>query len=113
MNTLSTIEVARETLLRKRDSLLKRRAGLHSDQEELMEHHETDVPDVAADVTSARLLDRLDDVERTELERVTRALERLDVGLYGRCIVCKKQIPQERLRALPEADRCASCTNSH
>jgi RNA polymerase-binding transcription factor DksA len=42
-------------------------------------------------------------------ERVREALGRLDAGTYGRCIDCGRELPDERLEARPEADRCVDC----
>ena len=41
-----------------------------------------------------------------EAERVELALERLASGDYGKCIDCGKDIPAERLEAIPESVRC-------
>jgi DnaK suppressor protein len=41
-----------------------------------------------------------------EAENVELALRRLAEGDYGRCIDCGKEIPRERLDAIPEAVRC-------
>jgi YteA family regulatory protein len=41
-----------------------------------------------------------------ELLDMVRALERIDSGKYGMCEVCGKDIPLERLEALPTATRC-------
>lgn len=38
------------------------------------------------------------------LLEVTRALERIKNGTYGRCAFCKKPIPMERLEANPAAE---------
>ena len=35
------------------------------------------------------------------LIQVEEALKRLDNGTYGQCIICGKQIPEERLEAIP------------
>jgi len=43
------------------------------------------------------------------LQDVTRALERLDEGRFGRCERCGTWIERERLSVLPEARRCAPC----
>jgi RNA polymerase-binding transcription factor DksA len=43
---------------------------------------------------------------QTELNRVERALERLNEGTYGTCEVCGNDIGSERLEALPETSRC-------
>jgi RNA polymerase-binding protein DksA len=42
----------------------------------------------------------------TVLRQVNDALRRMDEGTYGRCEVCGKEIPIERLEALPHATRC-------
>jgi DnaK suppressor protein len=41
-----------------------------------------------------------------EAENVELALRRLAEGDYGKCIDCGKDIPAERLEAIPEAVRC-------
>jgi DnaK suppressor protein len=41
-----------------------------------------------------------------EAERVELALRRLASGDYGKCIDCGKDIPAERLEAIPESVRC-------
>jgi DnaK suppressor protein len=41
-----------------------------------------------------------------EAENVELALRRLADGDYGRCIDCGKEIPRQRLDAIPEAVRC-------
>ncbi|MFY9462774.1 MAG: TraR/DksA C4-type zinc finger protein [Candidatus Sungiibacteriota bacterium] len=40
----------------------------------------------------------------TRLLQVNRALERIKIGGYGICAVCKKPIPLDRLRANPAAE---------
>ena len=47
----------------------------------------------------------LEQVE-AELADVEHALRRLDDGTYGTCEVCGKQIPEERLEALPATRLC-------
>lgn len=37
------------------------------------------------------------------------ALQRIDKGEYGRCIVCGKLIEKERLEAVPHAQMCFNC----
>jgi RNA polymerase-binding transcription factor DksA len=52
-----------------------------------------------------RELSLLEDVE-AEIADVRRALVRLDRGGYGRCEACGRQIPDERLSAVPAARFC-------
>jgi DnaK suppressor protein len=41
-----------------------------------------------------------------EAENVELAMQRLADGDYGRCVECGKEIPRERLEAIPESVRC-------
>jgi DnaK suppressor protein len=49
----------------------------------------------------------------TALADVERALEKLDIGSYGMCDRCGRQIPPERLEAIPSAVLCVSCSATH
>jgi len=42
-------------------------------------------------------------------QEVLDALDRLDAGTFGRCVVCGTTLPEERLEARPEAARCVNC----
>jgi DnaK suppressor protein len=44
--------------------------------------------------------------EQHLLTDVQQALERIEQGTYGLCIVCGQPIPEKRLEALPWAARC-------
>ena len=44
------------------------------------------------------------------LKRITKALSLLNLGKYGKCEKCGKQIEQKRLEAMPEAFLCISCS---
>jgi len=40
-----------------------------------------------------------------ELEEIDQALNRIEMGEYGRCIDCGKKINKERLKIMPYADQ--------
>lgn len=44
--------------------------------------------------------------EQALLTEIGQALERLDNGTYGKCVVCGEPIPEKRLEAIPWAARC-------
>ena len=44
-----------------------------------------------------------------EERRIAEALRALSDGTYGTCLGCNRQIPPERLEAVPEAVRCLDC----
>jgi DnaK suppressor protein len=49
----------------------------------------------------------LDDRDIAQTHAIERALRAMQRGEYGRCVDCGREIPFERLRAVPWADRCA------
>lgn len=51
------------------------------------------------------------DEARTTLSDIDAAERRLSDGLYGRCTTCGRQIPPERLEALPAAPTCVDCAS--
>lgn len=51
----------------------------------------------------------IDELMKTELKKIDAALERMEKGVYGTCLKCQKEIPLERLRAYPQAQRCLDC----
>ena len=46
------------------------------------------------------------------LDRVERALEKLDEGTYGTCDACGKSIPAPRLQAMPDSVLCVTCAGA-
>jgi len=40
------------------------------------------------------------------------SLARLELGQYGRCVKCEREIAEQRLRGLPFALRCEECEES-
>jgi RNA polymerase-binding protein DksA len=47
--------------------------------------------------------------EEQLLEEVEAALERIEAGNYGNCQLCSREIPKQRLDALPQAATCIEC----
>ena len=45
----------------------------------------------------------------SRLERVERALEKLEAGTYGTCDACGSAIDPRRLQAAPESTVCVAC----
>lgn len=46
---------------------------------------------------------------RDQLERLERARQNVEAGTYGVCAACGQAIPEGRLRAVPDAERCVAC----
>ncbi|MCM3175424.1 TraR/DksA C4-type zinc finger protein [Paenibacillus sp. MER 99-2] len=52
----------------------------------------------------------VDDTLKDEFDQVSEALERMEDGSYGTCITCGKDIPFERLEAIPYTAYCIDDT---
>lgn len=48
-----------------------------------------------------------------KLNKVKKALAKIEKGSYGICINCKKEIEKERLLANPTAETCVSCLSKN
>jgi|CXWL01.1.fsa_nt_gi RNA polymerase-binding protein DksA len=108
MNPLETI--AKETLLARRRALSRLFEDNRAEEKRLAENVDPDWPDRAASHETALVLERLTEGERRELLDINAALERIVKGAYGTCEECHRAIGRQRLRALPEARRCITCS---
>ena len=104
-----TLETFRRRLLHRRSSLLQRRNITLTEEQELLAEREADWEDVAAVESAATVLESLSETERQALAHIQTALDRIERGTYGHCAVCRGAIDEERLRAVPETDRCSAC----
>jgi RNA polymerase-binding protein DksA len=106
LNTI-TAEALRD-LSERRQSLARHLTG------ETGEAGETDAAD-AREVSGATVDNefrgRLRDREVAELREVDAALARIQAGTYGRCENCDQAIGRQRLRAVPEARLCLTCSS--
>ncbi len=89
---------------------------LHSESESSEVEREAISPDVAigriSRLDSMQMQEIAKDAERRREEReamLELALDRIDHGNYGKCEICKEDIPFERLKITPEASRCQNC----
>jgi DnaK suppressor protein len=94
---------------RARERLTEERARIERELERLGSSHASDEPkdtgDQANELEQTDTENALrDDLKRT-LEAIERAEGRLDEGTYGVSVVSGDPIPDERLEAIPWADR--------
>jgi RNA polymerase-binding protein DksA len=62
--------------------------------------------DTASETYERELDEGLEDDAREQLRQVDEALARIEAGTYGTCSVCGKEIPAERLEAVPWTTLC-------
>jgi DnaK suppressor protein len=65
--------------------------------------------DAGSDLTDADRARAMLTVATTQRRAVVEAIKRLEAGTYGRCVDCRKLVPEGRLEARPEAARCVQC----
>src|SRR5438067_10577661 len=100
----------RQRLMRHRNQLLAR---YHDELERADEIERQDSEEVerATEKWDAQTLARLGEADRRALSEVIEALRRLDEGTYGKCLTCQTSIGDDRLDALPTAQRCMECAD--
>jgi DnaK suppressor protein len=99
----------RQSLLDRRAALFRTVAQVEDDLRWLDTNIEPEVEEEGQEENIARLLARLDDRGKAEIEAIDAALARIATGAYGRCDLCGKAIPAARLAAMPMALTCVDC----
>lgn len=100
---VATARMRLETMLRELDrsiTLLKGTADVTGERA---------ASDVGAELVQAEHTQAMLDAATRQRNAVLAALKRIDEGIYGRCVDCGKLVPEGRLEARPEADRCVQC----
>jgi DnaK suppressor protein len=100
------LKQAKETLLDMKSQVLR---GIREDLKEDREGQKDegrDTYDVASEERDREINYLLSDRDRTKLNSIDQALERIDEGTYGICERCGREIGVERLRVVPYATLC-------
>lgn len=100
---------ARMRLLQRRSHLLGMVTRNVEAEQQLQQTVEPDWTDRAQDATTDTVLRELTDRERLEVQEIDAALQRIEAGVYGRCIQCAGPVGKSRLAAVPQARMCVSC----
>jgi RNA polymerase-binding protein DksA len=113
--TTREIEKFRVLLLEKRNELLgnvsyMEKDALHEDRSDLS-NLPIHMADLGTDSYEQEFTLELMDSERKLINDIDVALDRIEEGTYGVCMVNGEQIPKSRLEAIPWARCCVSCAN--
>ena len=106
------VDQKRDELLALRSKLLASTAANEHEQSlddesgELPAWGPDELADHASDTYDRELGDTLEENAGQILREVDTALARIDDGTYGVCAACGKEIPSERLDAVPYATLC-------
>ena len=106
----------REALLEERGRVMAAIQNLHDDhpgsisdetgEDAVFDNH---LADTATETYDRELDYTLEENSGHVLSEIEAALQRIEAGTYGICTNCGKQIPEERLEALPWATLCIDC----
>ena len=106
----------RELLLDERKRVTAALANLHDDHPGSISDETGDdavydnhLADTATETYDRELDYTLEENSEHVLAEIDAALKRIEDGTYGTCTNCGKQIPVERLEALPYATLCIDC----
>jgi YteA family regulatory protein len=94
-----------EELLTSSDHFGMERSGIHESLDELSSYDNHPADQGSETFERGKDL-ALNDHEEKHLHELEEALKRMEMGTYGYCIRCHKEIPIERLYALPTAAYC-------
>jgi DnaK suppressor protein len=81
-------------------------ASLSEETGDLTSLSSDNLADTASETYGRELDEGLEEDAREQLHQVDDALARIDAGTYGTCSVCGKEIPVERLEAVPWTTLC-------
>ena len=98
-----------KNLLQERLRALLSEAGatvttLTGDKEQL-----ADPLDIASMESNRDFQLRIRDRERVLIRKIKEALDRIEAGEYGLCVICGQEISEKRLLARPVAAHCIDC----
>ena len=84
---------------------VSRLSAVHHARSSYSNHPADSATDVSEDATNSALLQ----IQARQLAMVEDALRRLEVGTYGICESCGRDINPARLAVLPQARMCVAC----
>ena len=104
------IDKMEEKLLTEKKEILDSFASHNAASQKILgETASGDSVDEASDAVDLNLLDSMDANDMKRLEIINAALARINMGKYGYCMKCGKEISEARLEAIPYAVLCVNC----
>ena len=103
------LEAYQKKLLARRDELLKSIARTEEEGRTADDDPTVDLADKAANSYTKEFLFGQTNTERTMLQLVDQALDRIKKNTYGICESCESELQAKRLEAVPWARHCTAC----
>jgi DnaK suppressor protein len=103
------LDYYKKKLTTRRDELLRGIARTQQEGREADEDPTVDLADKAANSYTKEFLFGQTHNDRTLLQLVDDALDRIDDNCFGECISCHEELQQKRLEAVPWTRYCIAC----
>ena len=103
------LDYYKKRLVARREELLRGIARTEQEGREADEDPTVDLADKAANSYTKEFLFGQTHNDRSLLQLVDDALERIDENTFGECISCHQELQQKRLEAVPWTRYCISC----
>ena len=104
------IEEMKTQLIESRNAILANLIQKNADLTEMnASENLTDYADIASSFTDQQMIETIGLQDAKRIKLINSALLRIEEKKYGKCIKCKKEIPIDRLKAIPYALKCISC----
>lgn len=103
------LEYYKKKLQALREDLLRTIARTEEEGRAADDDPTVDLADKAANSYTKEFLFGQTNTDRSTLNLVDAALERIRRGTYGTCVHCETELQQKRIEAVPWARHCTSC----
>src|SRR5579862_9684245 len=106
-------EYYKKKLATRREELLKTIARTEEEGRAADDDPTVDLADKAANSYTKEFLFGQTNTDRSMLQLIDEALQRIRTGAYGTCVECEEELQQKRLEAVPWARHCVTCAEKH
>ena len=107
------LEYYKKKLQAKREELVRNIARTEEEGRSADDDPTVDLADKAANSYTKEFLFGQNNTDRTTLQQIDEALERIRTCTFGTCLNCETELQQKRLEAVPWASHCTTCQEKH
>ena len=107
------LDYYKKKLQAKREELLRSIARTEQEGRSADDDPTVDLADKAANSYTKEFLFGQNNTDRSTLQQIDEALNRIRNNTYGTCVNCETELQQKRLEAVPWASHCTGCQEKH
>jgi DnaK suppressor protein len=107
------LEYYKKKLQTRREELLKTIARTEEEGRTADDDPTVDLADKAANSYTKEFLFGQTNTDRSMLQLIDEALQRIKESKFGTCVECEDELQQKRLEAVPWARHCVTCQEKH